>query len=240
MAEEIHLGFASIERPSKKLLEDLKKISSATAWGTLANLGFNNTWMEGIRSLYQGIKIIGPAVTVSYIAFREDRGIPPERAGQAAQNIAWEAATPGDVIVAEARGRSDTGVIGDCMSTGYKSKGVAGYVVDGSVRDSPYIKKIMFPVFSRGVTPTSTKNRLIPSAVNVPIQCAGVQIVPGDIIIGDDDGVIVIPRAKAEDVAEKGIEEEILEDYSRKLLMAGRSLGESYPPKQEWLKEPPI
>ena len=228
-----------IDRPSRKLLEELNRISSATAWGALTNMGFRSVWMEGIKPLYPEIKVVGPAITLKYIAFREDH-TPSEPASRAPVNRAWETARPGDIIVADAGGRLDAGVIGDCMATGYKAKGAAGFVVDGVVRDSPYIRQLMFPVFSRGATPTSTRGRLIPAALNVPIQCGGVQVVPGDIIIGDDDGVVVIPREKAAEVAEKGIEEETLEGYSRKMLLAGRPLGESYPPRKEWIQKPPI
>jgi regulator of RNase E activity RraA len=238
-SERIVLEKEVIERPSKRLLEELNKISSATAWGTLTNMGFRSVWMEGIKPLYSGIKVVGPAITLKYIAFREDR-MPSEPESRSPVNWVWEITQRGDIIVADACGRLDSGVIGDCMATGYKAKGAAGFVVDGVVRDSPYIRQLMFPVFLRGVTPTSTRARLIPFTFNVPIQCCGVQVVPGDIIIGDDDGVVVIPRQKAEEVAEKGVEEETLEDYSRRMLLSGRSLGDSYPPRPEWLEKPPI
>jgi regulator of RNase E activity RraA len=228
---------SDIIRPSRKLLDDLNRISSATAWGALLNMGFKATWMEGLRPLYPGAKVVGPAITLRYIAFREDRV--PDPSVPAPPNRAWEAARAGDVIVADAGGRLDAGVIGDCMATGYKARGVAGFVVDGVVRDSAYIRQLMFPVFSRGVTPTSTRNRLIPTELNTPVQCGGIQVVPGDIVIGDD-GVVVIPREKSAEVAERGVEEETLEGYSRRMLLAGRPLSESYPPRPEWLKKPPI
>lgn len=231
-----------IERPPKKLIVDLKKTSAATVYTTLWNLGFKHVWMLGIKPLLLGTKIVGPAVTLKYISYREDRITPPDSPASrsAAQYKAIESLKPGDVVVVDACGRPDAGVFGDCMVTALEAKGTIGLVVDGAVRDAPFIREMKFPVFVRDVTPAHTGERLIPQSYNVPVDCGDVQVTPGDIIMADDDGVMVIPKEKAAEVAKISLDTDFIEVYSRKMLKAGRPMSESYPPRKEWLTKPPI
>jgi len=231
-----------IERPSKKLVEDLKKTSAATVYTTLWNLGFKHAWMQEIKPLILGTKIVGPAVTLKYLAYREDRTVPPESPAsrEAAQYKAIASLKLGDVVVVDAGGRADAGVFGDCMVTALEVKGAIGLVVDGAVRDAPFIREMRFPTFVKDVTPAHTGERLLPQSYNIPVHCGDVHVLPGDIIIADDDGVMVIPKEKAAEVAKASLDLDSIEVYSRKMLKAGRPMSESYPPRKEWLTKPPI
>lgn len=228
-----------IRRPNKRCIKDLAELSSATVWGVLSQMGINSTFMRGIVPLKPGAKMVGPAQTLHYVPRREDKIYTPE----------WFRASPpfrlaeethlGDVIVVDAGGACGYGGMGDIMITAYAVKKAVGMVFDGAVRDSPYAKSLDMPIFCRGAQPSTTPH-IMPAAANVTIQCGGILVVPGDILIGDDDGVVVIPREKAEEVAKRGLEHERIESYSRKLLEAGRPLSEAYPPRKEWLTKPPI
>jgi regulator of RNase E activity RraA len=105
--------------------------------------------------------------------------------------------------------------IGALMSTAMKYRGLAGAVVDGSVRDTPQLRRIQFPVFSRGVVPSTTINHYRFAGANVPVTCAGVRVNPGDIIVADEDGVAAVPRARAADVLKKAQE---LDDTEHRML----------------------
>lgn len=98
---------------------------------------------------------------------------------------------------------ADYAGIGGLMATAMKYRGLAGAVVDASVRDTPRIRKLQFPVFSRGVAPSTTINHFRVTGVNVPVTCAGVRVSPGDIVTADEDGVAVVPAATAGDVLKK-------------------------------------
>src|SRR6266496_2929298 len=98
---------------------------------------------------------------------------------------------------------ADYAGIGGLMATAMKYRGLAGAIIDGSVRDTPQIRKLQFPVFSRGVAPSTTINHYRFAGVNVPVTCAGVTVNPGDIVTADEDGVAVVPQAKAADVLKK-------------------------------------
>lgn len=228
-----------VERPPKRLIEDLKKITSATAWGALSRLGIYSTYMRGLAPLKPGAKMVGPALTLHYLPLREDKQYTAEEFRKSAAMRLAQETQPGDVIVVDGGGPGCYGGMGDIMITGFAVRKAAGMVFNGLIRDSPYVKSLRMPVFCRGAQPSTTP-QIMPVSANVMIGCAGVLVCPGDIIIGDDDGVVVIPKEKAEEVAKIGLERECLERYARRLLEAGRPLGDVYPPRREWLDSPPI
>lgn len=158
-------------------------------------------------------KFSGPAVTVRLIKEEHKEG------AAASQGMldAIDAAPAGSVyvMVLEGEGSADYAGIGGLMATAMKYRGLAGAVVDGSVRDTPQIRKLQFPVFSRGVAPATTINHFRVSGVNVPVTCAGVRVNPGDLITADEDGVAVVPRDKAADVLKKSQE---LDDTEHRML----------------------
>ena len=229
----------NIPRPSQAILSQLKQLSSATIWGVLSKMGIPSVVMRGIKPLNSDTTMVGPVQTLYYLPLREDKRYTPEwyRTSppfQLANNV-----MEGDVVVVDAGGARGYGGMGDVIITAYVVKNVGGMVYDGAIRDGPYAKNLQLPIFCRGTQPSVTP-RLLPIAANVMIQCGGVLVVPGDVVFGDDDGVVVIPQDLVEIVTQKGIAKEQIEVYSRKLLAAGHPLSEAYPPREEWLTKPPI
>lgn len=228
-----------ITRPSHAILSQLKQLSTATIWGVLSKMGISSVIMQGIKPLTLGMTMVGPVQTLYYLPLREDKRYTPEwyrnsPPFQLANNV-----LEGDVVVVDAGGAHGYGGMGDVIITAYAVKNVGGMVYDGAIRDGPYAKNLHIPIFCRGTQPSVTP-RLLPVAANVMIQCGGVLVVPGDVVFGDDDGVVVIPKTLVETVTQKGIVQEQKEVYSRKLLEAGRPLSDAYPPRDEWLIKPPI
>ncbi len=156
-------------------------------------------------------KFAGPAVTVMLKKEEHKEG------SAASQGMldAIDASPAGSVYVMVLENGADYAGIGGLMATAMKYRGFAGAVIDASVRDTPQIRKLQFPVFSRGVAPSTTINHYRVTGVNVPVTCAGVQVNPGDIIAADEDGVAVIPRAKAADVLKKSQE---LDDTEHRMI----------------------
>lgn len=144
-------------------------------------------------------KFAGPAVTV--LMKKEEH----QEGSKASEGMldAIDNAKPGSVYVIVLEDGADYAGIGGLMATAMKYRGFAGAIVDGGVRDTPQIRKLQFPVFSRGVVPSTTINHYKFAGVNVPVTCAGVRVNAGDIVTADEDGVCVVPRAKAQEVLQK-------------------------------------
>lgn len=147
-------------------------------------------------------------------------------------------AEAGDVVVVDARGNLRSGVFGNMMLTYLKGKGGLGIVVDGAIRDFPIVKDLGLGLWLRGVTPNfHTQTDIYPYAVNVPIACGEVLVVPGDIIVADDDGAVVVPAALAEEPAEHARHHAEWEDFSREKLEQGADLRKYYPLNEEGWEE---
>ena len=129
-------------------------------------------------------------------------------------------APAGSVYVMSLPDGADFAGIGGLMATAMKFRGLAGAVVDASIRDTPQIKRLQFPVFSRGIVPSTTINHYRFAGVNIPVTCAGMRVNPNDIIVADEDGVVVVPRAKAADVLKKAQELDDTERASLFLVLA--------------------
>ena len=156
-------------------------------------------------------KFAGPAVTV--LLKKEEH----QEGSAASQGMldAIDNAKPGSVYVMVLEDGADFAGIGALMATAMRVRGFAGAVIDGSVRDTPQIRKLQFPVFSRGVAPSTTINHYRFAGVNVPVTCAGVRVNAGDIVTADEDGVAIVPRAKAEEVLKKA---QALDDTEHSML----------------------
>jgi len=225
---------------SAEVIEKLRGVSCATLWSLLGDAYH----MWHIRPLFGDCKIVGPAVTVNYAEIGPDAT--PEymsreqgRFGNPMHELG-DIIKPGDVVVGAALGHTDAGIFGDCLATGFKAKGAIALVSDASVRDSSGIRELDIPVFTRGPpTPLSASGGgVYPVEADAIVVCDGVTVKPGDVIVGDGDGIVVVPRELAEEIAEKAEAKEKLEATSRKLLMEGKPLRECYPRlKKEYIKE---
>jgi regulator of RNase E activity RraA len=236
-----------IERPPQDLIDKLTDIGSATASGELAKLGVRSAHIAGPLARTDGASIVGPAITLQFLPKREDLYKPGEYVDREKQlhRHALYHTQPGDVVVVDARGDLESGVFGDMMLTFFKGRGGAGVIVDGCIRDYPKVKHLDLPRWTRGFTPNfHTQTNIWPTGVNCPIGCGGTLIIPGDIIIADDDGAVVVPIDLAPELAEKAGEHAEWEVFSRERLSEGGDLRKYYPltdeariEYEEWKKQ---
>lgn len=220
---------------------DLMKVSTATACQLLISHGWRNGYMNGllpIRPLGLGVRLVGRARTCRYLMRRAPEGPPDPAARRVSPEIVLiESIQPGDVLCVDALGVTTSGIIGDILTARLKSNGAAAAVIHGVVRDSPFIAEIGLPVYSAGVHPSHSGRDLVPVDYDRPIDMAGVQVLPGDIVLADDEGVIAMPLELAEYIATNGPPKERLEEWIRGKILAGGSIHDYYPPSPEKLAE---
>jgi len=225
-----------IQRPPKELIEGLKGIGSATAAGELSRLGIRNPHILGPVCRTPGKSIVGPALTLQFMPKREDLHGSGEYAGperQRHRHVLYHT-QPGDVVVVDARGDMSSGVFGEMMLTYFMGRGGVGVVIDGCIRDFPHARELDLGLWIRGVTPNyHVQTNIFPHAVNVPIACGDVLVMPGDLIVADDDGAVVVPIALAPELQKKASEHHEWEDFTRLRLSQGGDLRKYYPLNEE-------
>jgi regulator of RNase E activity RraA len=229
-----------IVRPPKELVEGLAAIGAATAAGELSRLGVRDPFMKGPVAWNKGKAIAGPALTLQFMPKREDlygdnEYQDPER--QLHRHVLYHT-QPGDIVVVDARGDMASGVFGEMMLTYFKGRGGVGVIIDGCIRDYPNVKGLDLGLWLRGVTPNfHTQTNIAPFGVNVPLACGNVLVMPGDIIVADDDGAVVVPIALAPQLLAKASEHAEWEDFARMRLSQGGDLRKYYPLSAEAIPE---
>jgi regulator of RNase E activity RraA len=221
-----------IQRPPAEWCAALQEAGAATVSGVLYHLGIRNPFIMGPVSWNRGRAVAGPALTLQFMPKREDLYGADEFAEPEKQlhRHALYHTQPGDFVVVDARGDMKSGVFGEMMLTYFKGRGGAGVVIDGCIRDYPNAKDLDLGLWIRGLTPNfHTQTDLMPFAVNGPVACGGALVMPGDIIVADDDGAVVVPVALAERVIQQASEHHDWEDFSRERLAAGGDLRRYYP-----------
>jgi regulator of RNase E activity RraA len=216
-------------------MAQLRQVSSASISGMLRRFGVTvgHAYMAGIRPVVGGQLVVGRAVTLRYVPGRDDLR---QRVGPVLpSHQAIEVLQPGDVLVVDALGSEAGGHFGDVMTTRVTLRGAGALVIDGAVRDLPYLANLGLPIFARGATGPASP--LLPIEHNVPIQCGGALVVPGDLIVADADGVCVLPVHLAAEVAKAALEQEELEVFIREKLAEGRILQDVYPPNDAVRRE---
>ncbi|HNP73040.1 MAG TPA: ribonuclease activity regulator RraA [Kouleothrix sp.] len=225
------------ERPAPELIERLYRVGSATASAVMHRMGVRQTFVEGPVARQPGAKVVGPVVTLQFMPQREDvaSGLAQEHAEQVSALWAvFESVQPGDVLAVQAFGDAYTGCMGEMLITYFKGRGGVGIVVDGCIRDWPRVREIGVPLWTRGFTPNyASQASLFPWAYNVPIACSRVLALPGDIMIADDDGAVLVPAQMAELVLQHTLDHEEWEVFSRIMLAQGGSLAKYYPLSDE-------
>ncbi len=221
-----------IKRPPAETVQALKEIGAATASSTLRFLGVRNAHITGPVTWSPGKAVAGPALTLQFMPKREDLYDDGEYADpemQLHRHVLYHV-QPGDFVVVDARADMTAGIFGEMMLTYFKGRGGAGLVIDGCIRDYPHAKELDLAMWMRGVTPNfHVQTGLMPFAVNTAIACGGVTVMPGDIIVADDDGAVNVPVALADEVIAKASEHHEWEDFSREMLAKGAPLQKYYP-----------
>ena len=221
------LGIAPTAVPDE-ILERLKGTSIPTISGILRRLGYRNTFLSGLAPRTSMQNFVGRALTGRALPTRKD--VSATQAGAASlHRRAFETIKVGDVLVIDARGDVGARVTGDILATRLRYRGAAALVTDGAIGDLAAMQAVGLPLYSRGLTPVSFGELHVMADLNVPISCAGVLIMPGDILVGDPEGVIAIPQGAAAQVAEEGVETERRDAFSRSKVEAGYPLAEAYP-----------
>ena len=221
-----------IVRPPRHLCDALAAIGTATASSELSLMGIRDPHIHGPQPLRSGFSVAGPALTLQMMPKREDLYGANEYDNpelQLHRHVLYPAQA-GDMVVVDARGDMASGIFGEMMLTFFAGRKGAGVVVDGCIRDSAKAKELDLGIWVKGVTPNyHAQTSLIPFAVNVPVACGGVLVMPGDIIVADDDGVVVVPVALAPQLIERASEHAEWEEFSRFRLSQGGDLRKYYP-----------
>ncbi len=220
------------------IIDRLKRISTASLCTELFKLGFRSVYLEGVRPAAARPRMVGPAVTVRFAPAREDVAT-YERLSDPAypQRHAIEHIQPGQVLVMDCRGVADAAGAGDILVARLQARGAAGLVLDGGLRDWESAQTSGLPIFARGPAAPAHVARLVAVDSGVPIGCGGVLVTPGDMIVGDGDGVVCVPLAVADKVAQSGIEREELEAFLLEKIRGGAPLPGTYPPGPATLAE---
>lgn len=217
--------------------DDLAAVSTATACQLLIGLGWRNTTMRGLRPLRElglGVRFVGRARTCRYLMRRGPEGAHDPIARRTSPEIVLiESLAPGDIVCVDALGVPTAGIIGDILSARIQRRGAAAAIIHGAVRDAPFIKEVGLPVFAATVHPSHSGRDLIPVDHDRPIDMGGAQVLPGDVILADDEAALAMPLDLAEYVAAHGPAKEQLEAWIRGKVAAGGSIHDYYPPSPE-------
>ncbi len=218
---------------SAELRAKLEKAPTAGLSAQLRKRGLNAVCIEGVHSNAPGVKIVGTAKTLRFVPGREDL-FAHHGGGYNAQKQVFDTVAPGEVIVIEARGERGSGTLGDILALRAQARGAAGVVTDGGVRDAEAVADIGLPVFSAGPHPAVLGRKHVPWDFDVTIACGGVTVQPGDIIVGDGDGVIVIPPALAEEIADATLAQEEEDAWVAARVTEGHPVEGLFPMNAQW------
>ncbi len=218
---------------SPELREKLQRVPVAGLSAQLRKRGLNNVTIDGVRPMHPGTKIVGTAKTLRFVPGREDL-FQSHGGGYNAQKRAFDSVGEGEIIVIEARGETGSGTLGDILALRAKARGAAGIITDGGVRDYDAVAGIGIPVYSSGAHPAVLGRKHVPWDLDVTIGCGGTTVQPGDILVGDGDGVIVIPPSMAEEVVDAALAQEDEDAYVAEQVAAGHPVDGLFPMNAEW------
>ena len=211
-------------------LEVLRAIPTQTLIDAQWVKGWPMSYIEGALPLQEGQHLAGRAVTLRFVPHRPDLADDKPKGADSAEYVAIEMCGPGEVLVIDAMGWKYSSVGGDIKFLRMKQLGAGGLVTDGGVRDSVSLKEYGFPVYSASLTAKQGPAEFWPWQVNDAIQCGGVLVRPGDALVGDDDGVVVVPQSIVDEVIEIAHQREEVEEVVKAQLEVERcSPGKYYP-----------
>ncbi len=220
-------------------VEALRQVGTATITTQLMDRGLRNTFLHGPRPLRPDpVRMVGEAFTLRCIPAREDLDVLSVfQDYDHPQRKAIETAPAGSVLVVDARGQTRAASLGHILATRFRLRGGAGIVTDGAVRDLAGFTGLDLPTYAVGASPTTNLAQHHVVDMQLPIGCAEVPVYPGDVMVGDEDGVVCIPRHLAAEVARDAMEQERLEEFVLSRIEGGRPLRGTYPPDQQTLAE---
>jgi 5-oxopent-3-ene-1,2,5-tricarboxylate decarboxylase / 2-hydroxyhepta-2,4-diene-1,7-dioate isomerase len=214
-----------IEAETRRRLES---VATATLAAALQKRGVRTTFMSGLAANKPGQRMVGRARTLRFVPIREDL-IDTYAPRLNTQRAAIESLQPGEVLVIDARNDTEAGTIGDIFAMRAIQLGAVGIVTDGAVRDAAALRRLDIAVYNRASHGATFRRMHMPVDYQIPIACAGVTVVPGDIIVGDEDGVVVVPAALAHEVAAEAAQQELEEEWGMERVAAGESTDGAFP-----------
>jgi 5-oxopent-3-ene-1,2,5-tricarboxylate decarboxylase / 2-hydroxyhepta-2,4-diene-1,7-dioate isomerase len=216
-----------------ELRAKLESVCTATLSSQLRKRGLNNVSIDGLAATRPEKKVVGLARTLRYVPNREDL-FKTHGGGFNAQKRAIDSVNEGEILVMEARGEKGTGTIGDILALRAQVRGAAAIITDGGVRDFSAVAAMDMPTYYSNPHPAVLGRRHIPWDTDITIACGGTTVQPGDIIVADSDGILVIPPALAEEVADDSIIQEREEVFIAEMVEQGHSVDGLYPLNAEW------
>ena len=230
-------AYGTADAPKTALTPELKakleSVATATLSSQLRKRGLNNVSIDGLHSTRPDRTVVGVARTLRYVPNREDL-FKTHGGGFNAQKRAIDSLREGEILVMEARGEKGTGTVGDILALRAQVNGAVAVITDGGVRDVTAVGALDMPTFFANAHPAVLGRRHIPWDVDLTISCGGATVQPGDIIVGDADGLLVIPPALAEEVANDSLIQEAEETFIAEMVAAGHSVDGLYPMNAQW------
>lgn len=219
---------------STDLVAALQTVSTATLTTLLLKKGLRNVWMRGTRPIRTGqTRVVGRAFTMRFVPAREDLATPASWNSPTSTRAAIEAMPEGCVAVVDARGVTDAGIFGDILAARIARRGVSAVVTDGVMRDVAGVLKTSLPIWCQGVAAPPSVAGLTFVDWQSPIGCGGVAVFPGDVVVADEDGAVLIPAALLDEIVPLALEQERLEAWIVSQVEEGARLPGLYPPNEE-------
>jgi 5-oxopent-3-ene-1,2,5-tricarboxylate decarboxylase/2-hydroxyhepta-2,4-diene-1,7-dioate isomerase len=224
------------DRPAP-LADDLRakylRAPVAALSAQLRALGYDDVTIDGVTPLHPASKLVGVARTLRFVPARPDL-FASHGGGYNAQKRLFDSVGPGEVIVVEARRDPGSGTLGDILAIRAQRNGAAGVVTDGGVRDVVAVTAVGLPVYCAGAHPAVLGRRHVPWESDVTVACGGTAVQPGDVLVGDADGVLVVPRHLAEQVVDAALAKEDEDAWVAEQVAAGHPVEGLFPPSGEW------
>ncbi len=218
---------------SPELKAKLESVATATLSSQMRKRGLNNVSIDGLQATRPDRRIVGLARTLRYVPNREDL-FKTHGGGFNAQKKAIDSVNEGEVLVMEARGEKGTGTVGDILALRAQVRGAAAIITDGGVRDFSAVAGLDMPTYFANPHPAVLGRRHIPWDTDITIACGGATVQPGDIIVADADGILVIPPSIAEELVDDCIQQEKEEAFIFEMVKQGNSVDGLYPMNAEW------
>ncbi|MCC7485299.1 MAG: ribonuclease activity regulator RraA [Burkholderiales bacterium] len=222
---------------AQEILECLRRVSTATLTSQLLKRGMRNRSMRGVQPIHAvSERMVGEAMTLRNIPAREDLDTMESLASiEHPQRKAFETIAAGRILVIDCRGETGVGAAGDILIARLAARGAAGLVTDGGIRDVVSAGAQGIPVYCGGAAAPPNVACHHAVAIDDPIGCGGVAVFPGDVLVGDRDGVVVVPAHLAAEITPDAVEQEEIEEFVLREICAGRPLFGTYPPNAETL-----
>lgn len=220
-------------RLTEQVREKLERAPVAGLSAQLRKRGLNNVTVDGVGPMHPAAKLVGTARTLRFVPNREDL-FAAHGGGYNAQKRAFDTVGEGEVVVIEARGEQGSGTLGDILALRAHARGAAGIVTDGGVRDHDAVAAVGIPVYSSGAHPAVLGRKHVPWDADVTVACGGTTVQPGDVVVGDRDGVVVIPPALVDEVVDAALAQEDEDAWIAEQVAAGHPVDGLFPMSAEW------